>query len=474
MPVKSFSRVRKTLSFRLTLWYSVTFIASSLLLFLLSYVFLSLSVRDNQKILQTRLSKLVSVAEDAGMDAAIQVAADRRNKYFVRIIAPESRTVLMSPAVAWQKFDLAAFQQRPVETGWQSFPSRTDSDALEVASVYLRNGYAFQVGGAAEDRRSKGGYRKKVLDHFRKTTMAVMTPTLLIGLAGGSFFAFRATRPVRNLIRTTQSIIDLGKIDARVPITAAEDELNELGKLFNRMLERVETLVQGMRHALDNVAHDLRTPVTRFRGIAETSLQLPSGDPAHKEALISCVEESERIMTLLNTLMDISEAETGTMKLNLAAIDVSDLIHETVELYEYVAEEREITVSSNAPESIFMRADRNRMRQVLANLLDNAIKYTPPGGSVAIDAREEGDQIVIRVQDTGAGIPPAEIPKIWNRLHRGDASRSQPGLGLGLSLVAAIVHTHNGRIEVESAVGSGSIFTLYMPCAPHMEMSIGV
>jgi signal transduction histidine kinase len=164
--------------------------------------------------------------------------------------------------------------------------------------------------------------------------------------------------------------------------------------------------------------------------------------------------------------MDISEAETGTMKLSLVPVNISNLIEDTVGLYEYVAEDKNITISVNCAKNIAMNADRNRMRQVLANLVDDAIKYTPSGGSIAIDAYHEQDQTVILVKDTGVGIPPEEISKIWDRLYRGDKSRSQPGLGLGLSLVKAVVQAHKGRIEVHSVPGAGSVFTLHFPTAP--------
>jgi signal transduction histidine kinase len=164
--------------------------------------------------------------------------------------------------------------------------------------------------------------------------------------------------------------------------------------------------------------------------------------------------------------MDISEAETGTMKLSLAPVNISNLIEDTVGLYEYVAEDKSITISVNCAKNIAMTADRNRMRQVLANLVDDAIKYTSSGGSIAIDAYHEKDQTVILVTDTGVGIPAEEIPKIWDRLYRGDKSRSQPGLGLGLSLVKAVVQAHKGRIEVRSVPGTGSVFTLYFPTSP--------
>ena len=382
---------------------------SSVILFIVSYVFLSTHIQDNREDVELKLKDYLSLAEEGGIPAVQKEIEDGREAspkthFFVRILDSEDKIVFSSNPQLWERFDLRPLQDRPIEGEWQYFPAKHGGDVLEITFGYLPDGHLLEVGKNLEDR-------KEILEHFRNTLAGIMIPMILISLAGGAFLAFRALRPIRNLIHTTQSIIDTGRMNARVPIRKTGDELDELSGLFNRMLERIEGLIKGMREALDNVAHDLRTPMTRLRNIAETSLQSAPGRERYEETLADCLEESDRVLTLLNTLMDISEAETGTMKLSLVPVNISNLIEDTVGLYEYVAEDKNITISVNCAKNIAMNADRNRMRQVLANLVDDAIKYTPSGGSIAIDAYHDQDQTVILVKDTGVGIPPEEISR---------------------------------------------------------------
>ena len=339
---------------------------------------------------------------------------------------------------------------------WSFIPSDGIRNTYEVFSKPLSPDLILQVGRLPVNSN-------ELTERFRAIFVQIIIPVFIIGFAGGLFLTFRTLRPIRYLVNTTRLIIDTGEISSRVPAGGNNDELSELSRLFNTMLGKIENLVKGMREGLDNVAHDLRTPITRIRGSAEMALRSEENPDTLKGTLADCIEESDRILAMLNTIMDISEAETGTMLLNLQNVKISTLIDEVTDLYSYVAEEKNILIRSALQDGLKLVADRNRVQQAIANLLDNAIKYTPAGGVIDIQTLQEYQNIIIRIKDTGIGINPQELPKIWDRLYRGDKSRSQRGLGLGLSLVKAIIQAHKGHVEVSSVSGQGSIFTVYIP-----------
>ncbi|MFN2354053.1 MAG: sensor histidine kinase [Desulfopila sp.] len=257
---------------------------------------------------------------------------------------------------------------------------------------------------------------------------------------------------------------------ALTAIAAGEDdrlgeensELRPLYVLLDKLLMQNRQLVREMQESLDNVAHDLRTPMTRLRSVAEYGLR--KDDPEKlAEALSDCLEESDRVLSMLNIMMSVAEAESGTMRLILEQVELSSTIKDVVNLYEYVAEEKNIEVRVDVKSDILLTVDKTRIRQVWANLLDNAIKYCQSGGSVEIAGRSEPEAHVVVFTDNGMGISAHEIDRIWGRLFRGDRSRSEQGLGLGLNYVRAVVEAHGGEVRVHSRLHEGARFEVRLP-----------
>lgn len=464
MPLVTIKRLTKTTGFRLALWYSLIFISSSLLLFALLYFPLRSAIKEKDRnIILAKLNEYTLQEQQSGLQgmlAEIRLEDDHNSQagFFVRVADSTGQSLIVTLPPEWRHLAggfSPLFRSGGGVDDWIVLPAKERDDSLEIVSRRIGGGYLLQIGRGS-------GERQKILDYFGEVFAGIMLPMIIFGFAGGFFLAFRSLRPVRDLIQVVRSL-DIGKMDAaRVPSRQTGDELDELVRLFNTMLEKIEQLLTGMRAALDNVAHDLRTPVTRMRAGIEIALQSDKAEVL-REALLDCAEESERIITMLNTLMDISEAETGVMKLYRQPIDVVSLLAEVVDLYQYVAEEKRVAVVVSGPSDLMLMADMDRMRQVIGNLLDNSLKHTSPGGRIELTCYSQAENVVIRVQDTGAGIPPHDLPRIFDRLYRGDHSRSQRGLGLGLSLVKAVIHAHAGSIEVESAPGQGATFILRLP-----------
>lgn len=520
----------KSLNVRLTAVFSVTFILFTLAMFSASSYFLgSVLKREEDARIQRLALKFWALSQVYGNELLTEEVF--RSEYLedgqllVRLADRSGGTLLRYFPENFTEFDLEAIERIVPEPGGSAGGPAAEATLtsglrrLRVVSIELPDERLLQIGLEATNRIA-------TLRQFRIVFPLIALPFLALSLIGGLAFSRNSLRPIGSLIRTTRRIVETGKMDARIPVRGSGDELDELVELFNRMIARIDGLITGMRNALDNVAHDLRTPITRLRGRAEEAIRYARGaaggtdgdetdgrdkpetagradaaatasisdleryDAAFR-ALEECVDEASRIQTMLGILMDISEAETGHMKLSLARVDLSELLTDISELYAYAAEDRSLTLETRIGPELTVTADADRLRQVAANLLDNAVKYTPRGGKITITAERDrehrertgpegegtggtpekavarsdrnGGFVRVTVGDTGIGIPAAEQPLIWDRLYRCDASRSEPGLGLGLSLVKAVVEAHHGTVEVSSAPGRGSSFTIRLP-----------
>jgi signal transduction histidine kinase len=467
----------RRLSVRLTLWHSLIVLGSALAFLGMTNVLLrnraSATERDS---IESRVVQYTTEYQSAGIPGVMRLASLRKGRaqkaFFVRVGDAANRTLFLRDPEDWAEFNPEQLSGSPIpeedereERHWQTLRSPSNIDLL-IATSRMDDGSFLQIGKSNEDLRD-------VLADYRQMGWWMVLIFVPASFAGGAFLASRALRPVQDLTSAAQEIIQTSRFDARVPARGSGDELDALVRVFNEMLARIDALVRGMRDSIDNVAHDLRTPLMRLSQKAQSLIEANQASTTASrcpncasaiEALGDCVEEADRVTSMLNTLMDIAETEAGISKLNTRPVSLRDLVQRTVDAYAEFAEDRGVYVRLNIPGHMIIRADATALSRVFANLLDNAIKYTPAGGRIDIAARRAEESVVIDVVDTGVGIAREDLPKIWERLFRGDRSRSARGLGLGLSFVRAIVNAHGGTVSAESAgAGKGTTVTVTLP-----------
>ena len=290
-----------------------------------------------------------------------------------------------------------------------------------------------------------------------------MVPLIFFSAFIGWFMARHALMGVHELTETALEI-SKGALDKRVRVKGGGYEIKRLASVFNLMLEHIKTLLKSMRDVTDNIAHDLKTPVTRIRGIAESHLGTGGTADGSFDFAADTVEECDYLLQMINTMLDISEIEAGVHKIDKKKINMTEIIQKAVELFRPLAAEKGVTIIAKVPDSAVMYGVLNSLQRMIVNLLENAVKYTPPEGTVTISFNnDDKNRAVLSIQDTGIGISDDDIPHIFKRLYRCDTSRSQPGFGLGLSLAMAIARAHGGDIAASSQIGKGSTFTVTLP-----------
>jgi signal transduction histidine kinase len=459
--------IRQSLAVRLAAIYALVFALGASALFGVLYFVLarSLEERDRAAVEQRATTYALAYEQGGAFALRARLSADSSpdvRSLFVRLLGPDGSTVFASVPSDWVDPQV---ERHLVPDGWGGWSAqeihsvRIPRDAardLAVASRLLPDGRLIQVARS-------GDSRAVLLAPLRRDFAAVGAVALVLSLTAGTFLAWRATRPLRQVAATARRIIDEDDFSARIPNAAGGGELAVLARQLNTLLDKNSDHVRVLRETLDNLAHDMRTPLTRLRGTAELSLR-DGGNPADaRSALASCIDETDHVLHLLEVLLDVSAAEAGALALRRERLDMRSLVNRAADLYREVAEQKGIRVDVEVPGAAELEGDPVRISQALSNLVDNALKYTPEGGRVTIAVATEPGAVTVAVSDSGPGVPQAERDAVWRRLYRGDASRSQRGLGLGLTLVRAVAEAHGGSASVGDAPGGGARFQLRFP-----------
>ncbi|HTM76258.1 MAG TPA: HAMP domain-containing sensor histidine kinase [Devosia sp.] len=326
-----------------------------------------------------------------------------------------------------------------------------------VRSVQLENGMLLVVGRDVVERR---GYSAIIVQSFLVGVIGIV----LFSIVAGGITARRVLGRI-DAIRDTSTKIMSGNLSERVPITKRNDEFDGLATNLNAMLDRIEQLLQGLKEVTDNVAHDLKTPLTRLRNQAEAALRDGASDQSRQKALETTIAESDRLIQTFNALLMIARAEAGAPSGALADVDVSAVVADVAELYGPVAEDEGITIETAITPDVHLHANRELIGQAMVNLLENAVKYAKPlagpAGRITISLRQSAGRVVIEVADNGPGIPPEDRKRVLERFVRLEKSRTEIGSGLGLSLVDAVTRLHGGTFTIDdNAPGVRAIMDL--------------
>lgn len=317
--------------------------------------------------------------------------------------------------------------------------SNSRQDQVRAIALVLHGGYHLLVGQSLNEI---SGWRAG----FLALTLAAIILILIAGFAGGMLMGRGVARRLDAVTRAADTIM-AGDLSRRIPEEHHRDEFDALARKLNAMLARIEQLMNSTREVTENVAHDLRSPLSRLRARAEMALLDEQLKPVERETLQKVVEETDRIVAILNAILSIAQIESGGRR-EWTEVDLSTVCQDAAELYEAAAEDKGITFDSDIPIGLRVRGNRQLLSQAIGNLLDNAVKYTPTGGRVQLSLAVRDHTAEVTVSDSGSGIPAAMHAKVLERFTRLDASRGTPGNGLGLSLVKAIADQHNATLRL--------------------------
>lgn len=450
--------------FRLTLWNTA-----------LVLVLLAVNLAAIRAGLQFTLSRMVDVFLDEEMTLALlyfdlmndkpeqlhvrynrQATSHPRRRLFVQLIDDHGR-------LAWTGKQSPAADLLPASDLGFGKPATLGGLRIVCRPVSSRDGQAMTLRVGCGLERSQ-----EEMKHFTEILLAVGLVLLLIAPVGGYLLAGRATRPVAQIIRVTNRLRP-AQLEERLPIRGSGDELDQLSQTINQFLDRIAAYLRQNREFIANAAHELRSPLTALQSSLEIALNIDRTTEEYKEVLSVLLEECGQMRLLVNQLLLLAEEHSSQLRLHSQALRLDQIISSSLEMFQAVAEAAEVELTARRLEPVTIHGDGNRLWQVVNNLIDNAIKFTPAQGRVSIDLHFNDDrhESILEVTDTGAGIDARDLPHIFERFYQGDKARpretSLRGLGLGLSICQAVLAAHGGTIEVATTPGYGSTFTIRLP-----------
>jgi heavy metal sensor kinase len=457
---------RHSLALRLTLWYAGIFSLSACIAFVFFYLLMTSMFRDQtDRDLNRQAGIFSTIMASDGVEAvkrfaALESQASGEKKIFYRLFYPTGISFSSSNMSYWQDIGVTRSNiEQALQGNSQVFETLTIPNRAEEVRILYSNigaGVILQLGQSLENVA-------RFVEAFRKIVITTLVLLVLLSTGFGWFLARRAVSGVKAVTRTAQSI-SAGALHERVPVDTHGDEIDQLATTFNAMLDRIQHLVEGIREISDNVAHDLKSPITRIRGAAEIALTTGNDRLEFEQMAASNIEECDRLLDMINTMLMISQTEAGVGEIEQMDVDMAEVVKDACDLFQPMAADKGVALVCDPMETATLQGSRSLLQRMVANLVDNAIKYTPADGTVHVSVQtRKNREIVLTITDTGVGISPKEHSHIFERFYRCDPSRSTTGAGLGLSLAKAIADAHQGRIHVESEAGQGSAFEIVLP-----------
>ncbi|HTV36949.1 MAG TPA: ATP-binding protein [Xanthobacteraceae bacterium] len=445
-------KLLRTTVFRLTLVYLLIFILFAAAL--LAYFALNTRRLINEQItdtVRTEINGLTDQYERGGI-GRVEAAVDVRSR------RPGSNLYLLTtPAGEGLAGNIGALEvgaldhQGWLETSYRRLEMPGAPEGVEhraLVDVVRFGGFRLLVGRDLEERERLYA----IITNAGRWAFALV---VVLGIAGGFFVSRRVLKRIDAVTETAQTIM-AGDLSGRLPVAGTGDELDRLADNLNALLDRIVALMHGLSEVSDNIAHDLKTPLTRLRNRCEQALRGSKNDADYRAALEATIEESDELIRTFDALLMIARAESGHARDNMTEFDAAEIARDVGELYEPLAEEKGLALKVEAPLVAKVRGNRELVSQALANLVDNAIKYGGPDGDlngapaeILVKAGDEGERIMLTVEDHGPGIPQADRSRVVERFVRLEKSRSEPGSGLGLSLASAIARLHGGELKLE-------------------------